>query len=230
MRLPVMPPVLPMLAKSVKGIPDPAKHDGGLMFEPKWDGFRCIVFRDGDEVVLASRNTKELTRYFPEVVEAVRANLPERCVVDGELFVALQRDGVDRLEFERLQERIHPADSRVRPRRYSSSARVSSIAARSSEPSGWSSCCPNASTTRSNACRHSSGGTSLELSGGSWRCGSDGSMRRSCFGAWWAARLHRLVRSYVRSVARGLAMNGTSSRLRRSVTCGIGPPGRQRIR
>ncbi len=102
-----------MLAKSVKGIPDPAKH-GGLMFEPKWDGFRCIVFRDGDEVELASRNTKPLTRYFPEVVEAVRANLPERCVVDGELFVALQRDGVDRLEFERLQERIHPADSRVR--------------------------------------------------------------------------------------------------------------------
>ena len=108
-----MPPVQPMLAKSVKGIPDPAKH-GGLMFEPKWDGFRCIVFRDGDEVELASRNTKPLTRYFPEVVEAVRANLPERCVVDGELFVALQRNGVDRLEFERLQERIHPADSRVR--------------------------------------------------------------------------------------------------------------------
>jgi ATP-dependent DNA ligase len=108
-----MPPVQPMLAKSVKGIPDPAKH-GGLMFEPKWDGFRCIVFRDGDEVELASRNTKPLTRYFPEVVAAVRANLPERCVVDGELFVALKRDGVDRLEFERLQERIHPADSRVR--------------------------------------------------------------------------------------------------------------------
>jgi ATP-dependent DNA ligase len=98
-----------MLAKSVKGIPDPAKH-GGLMFEPKWDGFRCIVFRDGDEVELASRNTKPLTRYFPEVVEAVRANLPPRCVVDGELFVAVG----DRLEFERLQERIHPADSRVR--------------------------------------------------------------------------------------------------------------------
>jgi ATP-dependent DNA ligase len=108
-----MPPVQPMLAKSVKGIPDPAKH-GGLMFEPKWDGFRCLVFRDGDEVELASRNTKPLTRYFPEVVEAVRANLPQRCVLDGELFVALQRDGVDRLEFERLQERIHPADSRVR--------------------------------------------------------------------------------------------------------------------
>jgi ATP-dependent DNA ligase len=98
-----------MLAKSVKGIPDPGKH-GGLVFEPKWDGFRCIVFRDGDEVELASRNTKPLTRYFPEVVEAVRQSLPERCVVDGEIFVAIG----DRLEFEKLQERIHPADSRVR--------------------------------------------------------------------------------------------------------------------
>jgi ATP-dependent DNA ligase len=107
--LPVMPPVQPMLAKSVKGIPDPDKH-GGLVFEPKWDGFRCIVFRDGDEVELASRNTKPLTRYFPEVVEAMRATLPERCVLDGEIFVAID----DRLEFEKLQERIHPADSRVR--------------------------------------------------------------------------------------------------------------------
>ena len=109
-----MPPVQPMLAKSVKGIPDPARH-GGLLFEPKWDGFRCVVFRDGDEVELASRNTKPLTRYFPEVVEAVRASLPERCVLDGEIFVALRdSEGNDRLEFERLQERIHPADSRVR--------------------------------------------------------------------------------------------------------------------
>ncbi len=104
-----MPPVQPMLAKSVKGIPDPAKH-GGLVFEPKWDGFRCLVFRDGDEIELTSRNTKPLTRYFPEVVEALRTCIPERCVLDGELFVAIG----DRLEFERLQERIHPADSRVR--------------------------------------------------------------------------------------------------------------------
>ena len=107
--LPVMPPVQPMLAKSVKGIPDPAKY-GGLSFEPKWDGFRCIVFRDGDEVELASRNTKPLTRYFPEVVAAIKEQLPERCVLDGELFV--RRSG-DRLEFETLQERIHPAASRV---------------------------------------------------------------------------------------------------------------------
>ena len=103
-----MPPVQPMLAKSVQGIPDPAKF-GGLSFEPKWDGFRCIVFRDGDEVELTSRNTKPLTRYFPEVVTAVLEQLPERCVLDGELFVAT--DG--RLEFETLQERIHPAKSRV---------------------------------------------------------------------------------------------------------------------
>src|SRR3954447_12007253 len=113
MDLPVMPPVRPMLAKSVKGIPDPAKYDG-LSFEPKWDGFRCLVFKDGDEVELASRNTKPLTRYFPEVVEAMRTQLPDRCVLDGEIFVALRGDdGVDRLEFETLQERIHPAKSRI---------------------------------------------------------------------------------------------------------------------
>jgi len=118
MDLPVMPPVRPMLAKSVKGIPDPAKYtvDGieGLSFEPKWDGFRCLVFKDGDEVELTSRNTKPLTRYFPEVVEAMRTQLPERVVLDGEIFVALRgEDGVDRLEFEVLQERIHPAQSRI---------------------------------------------------------------------------------------------------------------------
>ncbi len=109
-----MPPVQPMLAKSVKGIPDPAKFDGGLSYEPKWDGFRCIVFKDGDEVELTSRNTKPLTRYFPELVEALQGQLPERCVLDGELFVALSRSGQPRLEFEVLQERIHPAASRVK--------------------------------------------------------------------------------------------------------------------
>ncbi len=104
-----MPPVQPMLAKSVKGIPDPAKFDDGLSFEPKWDGFRCLVFKDGDEVELTSRNTKPLTRYFPEVVTAIREQLPERCVLDGELFVSVG----PRLEFEVLQERIHPAESRI---------------------------------------------------------------------------------------------------------------------
>ena len=106
-----MPPVQPMLAKSAAKVP----ASGGFLFEPKWDGFRCLVFRDGDEVELASRNTKPLTRYFPDVVEAVKRDLPERCVVDGEIFVALPGpDGVFRLEFDALSERIHPADSRVR--------------------------------------------------------------------------------------------------------------------
>lgn len=108
-----MPPVRPMLAKSVKGVPDPDKH-GGLSFEPKWDGFRCLLFKDGDEVELTSRNTKPLTRYFPELVEAARAQLPDRCVLDGEVFVALPRESGGReLEFEVLQERIHPAASRI---------------------------------------------------------------------------------------------------------------------
>ncbi len=101
-----MPPVQPMLAKSVKGVP----REEGWSFEPKWDGFRCLVFRDGDEVELTSRNTKPLTRYFPEIVAAAREQLPDRCVLDGELFVSVG----SRLEFEVLQERIHPADSRVR--------------------------------------------------------------------------------------------------------------------
>ncbi|QYJ04005.1 ATP-dependent DNA ligase [Nocardioides panacisoli] len=108
MDLPVMPPVKPMLAKAVKGVPDPAKYDG-LSFEPKWDGFRCLVFKDGDEVELASRNTKPLTRYFPELVAAMREQLPDRCVLDGEVFVAIG----PRLQFEVLQERIHPAESRI---------------------------------------------------------------------------------------------------------------------
>ena len=113
-----MPPVQPMLAKAVKGVPDLAKkfggEYGGLSFEPKWDGFRCILFRDGDEVELTSRNTKPLTRYFPELEAAAREQLPERCVLDGEIFVALTSDsGKNRLQFETLQERIHPAKSRI---------------------------------------------------------------------------------------------------------------------
>jgi ATP-dependent DNA ligase len=109
MQLPVMPPVKPMLAKPVADVPAPDSVAGGLVYEPKWDGFRCIVFRDGDEVVLGSRNEKPLTRYFPELVEALRENLPPRCVVDGEIVV---RTG-DRLDFGNLQQRIHPAESRV---------------------------------------------------------------------------------------------------------------------
>jgi ATP-dependent DNA ligase len=103
--LPVMPPVAPMLAKSVKEIP----AGPGYLYEPKWDGFRCIVFRDGDEVELGSRNERPMTRYFPEVVAAVRAQLPERCVLDAEIVVPTG----DHLDFEALLQRIHPAESRV---------------------------------------------------------------------------------------------------------------------
>jgi ATP-dependent DNA ligase len=94
-----------MLAKSVKDVPD----GPGFLYEPKWDGFRCIVFRDGDEVELGSRKERPLTRYFPEVVEAARAQLPPRCVVDGEIVIA-SGPGLD---FEALLQRIHPAASRV---------------------------------------------------------------------------------------------------------------------
>ena len=106
MKLPVNPPVSPMLAKLARELPP----GGDVIFEPKWDGFRCIVFRDGDEVELGSRNEKPLTRYFPEVVEAVRSRLPERCVLDGEIVVA----GATGLDFDALQLRIHPAESRIK--------------------------------------------------------------------------------------------------------------------
>ena len=103
MQLPVMPPVAPMLAKAAKTIP------ANMIYEGKWDGFRAIIFRDGDDVVIGSRNEKPLTRYFPEVVEHALRELPQRCVVDGEIIIAT--DG--RLDFEALLQRIHPAQSRV---------------------------------------------------------------------------------------------------------------------
>ena len=101
-----MPPVRPMLAKLARSMP--SRDD--LIFEPKWDGFRCICFRDGDEVELGSRNERPLTRYFPDVVAAVRDNLPPRCVVDGEIVIAHEGG----LDFDALQLRLHPAESRVR--------------------------------------------------------------------------------------------------------------------
>jgi ATP-dependent DNA ligase len=104
--LPVMPPVKPMLAKPVAAIPD------GRHYEPKWDGFRSIIFRDGDDVEIGSRNERPMTRYFPEVVAAVKAGFPERAVIDGEIVVVDRSR--NRLDFEALQQRIHPADSRVR--------------------------------------------------------------------------------------------------------------------
>jgi ATP-dependent DNA ligase len=107
MDLPVMPPVAPMLAKPVAELPD-----GPYSFEPKWDGFRTIVFRDGDEVELGSRNERPMTRYFPELVDAVKAHLPSRCVLDAEIVVP-DPEG-RRLDFDALLLRIHPAASRVR--------------------------------------------------------------------------------------------------------------------
>jgi ATP-dependent DNA ligase len=106
MDLPVNPPVAPMLAKPVDAIPS-----GDYVFEPKWDGFRSIVFRDGDEVEIGSRNERPMTRYFPELVAAIKAELPERCVIDGEIVIP-DAEG-RRLDFEALQLRIHPAASRV---------------------------------------------------------------------------------------------------------------------
>src|SRR5437588_5440893 len=105
-----MPPVKPMLAKSVKEMPTQKTVPDGLLYEPKWDGFRCIVFRDGDEVELGSRNERPLTRYFPELPPVIRDQFPDRCVVDGEIVIA----GANGLEFDSLQLRLHPAESRVR--------------------------------------------------------------------------------------------------------------------
>lgn len=109
MDLAVMPPVRPMLAKAIAGIPDPDSKFGDLVFEPKWDGFRCIVFRDGDEIELGSRNERPLTRYFPEILEPLKESLPDRCVIDGELIIVRDNE----LDFNALQLRLHPAESRV---------------------------------------------------------------------------------------------------------------------
>ncbi|WP_454129773.1 ATP-dependent DNA ligase [Microbacterium aurum] len=102
----------PMLAKSVPAIPDPAKTPGGLSFEPKWDGFRALIAWDGTDVEIGSRGAKPLTRYFPELVAACRALLPEPCLIDGEIVVAAGDPA--RLQWELLSQRIHPAASRVR--------------------------------------------------------------------------------------------------------------------
>lgn len=106
MSLVVHPPVPPMLAKLVSDLP----QQPGMFYEPKWDGFRCIVFRDGDDVELASRNEKPLTRYFPELVEALKGELPKTCVIDGEIVIV----GKKGLDFDALSQRIHPAESRIR--------------------------------------------------------------------------------------------------------------------
>ena len=106
MPLPFEPPIEPMLAKASDGLPE----GEGWLFEPKWDGFRALVFRDGDAVYTQSRDLKPLDRYFPELAEPLKAQLPDRCVLDGEVVIA--HDGA--LDFEALLLRIHPAESRVR--------------------------------------------------------------------------------------------------------------------
>jgi ATP-dependent DNA ligase len=111
---PIDLPIAPMLAKAVTGVPAADSVKGGLAYEPKWDGFRCLVVRDGDEVELASRGSKPLTRYFPEVVADIVRLMPERCVVDAEIVVRSGRRGEERLQWEHLSQRIHPAESRIR--------------------------------------------------------------------------------------------------------------------
>jgi len=104
--LPFDPPIEPMLAKASDALPE----GDGWLFEPKWDGFRALVFRDGDETYIQSRDLKPLNRYFPELEAPLKASIPERCVLDGEVVIA----GDGGLEFEALLLRIHPAESRVR--------------------------------------------------------------------------------------------------------------------
>jgi ATP-dependent DNA ligase len=109
--LPVQPPIEPMLAKAQSKVPDEA---GVWSYEPKWDGFRALMFRDGDELVLQSRNGKELGRYFPELVDALRDEVAPRCVLDGEVVVPREIAGRIRLDWESLSQRIHPAASRIK--------------------------------------------------------------------------------------------------------------------
>lgn len=110
MQLPVSPPVAPMLAKAVTTVPTDA---GVWSYEPKWDGFRALVFRDGDEITVQSRSGKDLGRYFPELLDALRTEIAPRCVLDGEIVVPRQVDGRTRLDWDALSARIHPADSRI---------------------------------------------------------------------------------------------------------------------
>src|SRR6266545_6543389 len=105
MHLPVNPPVLPMLAKRVGELP----VGGTWIYEPKWDGFRALVFRDGDEILIQSRDEKPLDRYFPELLDPIRSTLPSRCVLDGEIVIVQNNE----LDFDTLQLRLHPAASRV---------------------------------------------------------------------------------------------------------------------
>jgi ATP-dependent DNA ligase len=106
MNLPINPPVLPMLAKRVAELPE----GDDWVFEPKWDGFRALVFRDGDEILIQSRDEKPLNRYFPELLPALQSALPASCVIDGEIVIVKNYE----LDFDLLQLRLHPAASRVK--------------------------------------------------------------------------------------------------------------------
>src|SRR2546429_5007749 len=106
MELPVNPPLLPMLAKRTDELP----AAGDWIFEPKWDGFRALVFRDGDEILIQSRDEKPLNRYFPELLDPIRSALPPRCVLDGEIVIVKDNE----LDFDALQMRLHTAASRVK--------------------------------------------------------------------------------------------------------------------
>lgn len=103
----------PMLAKAAAAVPDPEKTPSGLLFEPKWDGFRGLIAWDGETLEIGSRGAKPLTRYFPELVEALPQILPKPCLLDGEIVVATGEPGAQRLDWEALSQRIHPAASRV---------------------------------------------------------------------------------------------------------------------
>ncbi|MGA4668189.1 ATP-dependent DNA ligase [Propionibacteriaceae bacterium Y1923] len=113
MQLPIDVPVAPMLARLVGEIPDTDSVPGGYLYEPKWDGFRCIVLRDGAQIELTSRMNKSLTSYFPEIVEYVRDSLPTRCVVDTEIFVPSGPMGAQHLDWDALSRRVHPSLRRV---------------------------------------------------------------------------------------------------------------------
>ncbi|KQQ11245.1 ATP-dependent DNA ligase [Rathayibacter sp. Leaf296] len=113
MDLPFPLPIAPMLAKAVAGVPAQDSVAGGFSYEPKWDGFRAIVSVSDGVVEIGSRGSKPLTRYFPELVEALGRLLPDGCVVDGEIVLATGPDGAQRLDWDLLSQRIHPAASRV---------------------------------------------------------------------------------------------------------------------
>ncbi|GAC58565.1 ATP-dependent DNA ligase LigC [Gordonia hirsuta DSM 44140 = NBRC 16056] len=113
MDLPVNPPIAPMLAKAVAAVPTQPPGEPQWSYEPKWDGFRAVIFRDGDEIAISSRSGKDLARYFPELVAAAATELSSRAVIDGEICVPRMIGGVTRLDWDQLSQRIHPAASRV---------------------------------------------------------------------------------------------------------------------